>query len=164
MGFFDDFTNALETYPETEVQLEIVEVNFPNSALNVDETATFRVKVTNTGPLVLTDVTLRIKGLNGATVANNGAAAPFVAEFVTQPIASVAAHGGSETTVGSPLKFKAPGSAQEAQNLVRARWRTGTPTPTTSSMATATHSTRSGPTSPPRSSQLGPPAPRLPHS
>lgn len=120
MGFFDDFTNALETYPETEVQLEIVEVNFPNSALNVDETATFRVKVTNTGPLVLTDVTLRIKGLNGATVANNGAAAPFVAEFVTQPIASVAAHGGSETTVGSPLKFKAPGSAQEAQNLVRA--------------------------------------------
>jgi hypothetical protein len=120
MGFFDDFTNALETYPETEVQLEIVEVNFPDDALNVDETATFRVKVTNTGPLVLTDVTLRIKGLNGATVANNGAAAPFVAEFVTQPIASVAAHGGSETTVGSPLKFKAPGSAQEAQNLVRA--------------------------------------------
>ena len=86
MGFFDDFTNALETYPETGVQLEIVEVSFPDSVLNVEETATFRVKVTNTGPLNLTDVSLRIKGLNGATVANNGAAAPFVSEFVTQTI------------------------------------------------------------------------------
>ena len=47
MGFFDDFTNALETYPETGVQLEIVEVSFPDSVLNVEETATFRVKVTN---------------------------------------------------------------------------------------------------------------------
>ena len=65
-------------------------------------------------------MSLRIKGLNGATVANNGAAAPFVSEFVTQTIASVAAHGGSRTTVGSPLKFKAPGSAQDSLNLVRA--------------------------------------------
>jgi hypothetical protein len=120
MGFFDDFTNALETYPETEVQLEIVEVSFPDSVLNVEETATFRVKVTNTGPLNLTDVSLRIKGLNGATVANNGAAAPFVSEFVTQTIDSIAAHGGSQTTVGSPLKFKAPSSAQDSLNLVRA--------------------------------------------
>ncbi|HEV2927998.1 MAG TPA: hypothetical protein VGW74_04835, partial [Propionibacteriaceae bacterium] len=80
----------------------------------------FRVKVTNTGPLNLTDVSLRIKGLNGATVANNGAASPFVSEFVTQTIASIAAHGGSQTTVGSPLKFKAPGSAQDSLNLVRA--------------------------------------------
>ena len=95
MGFFDDFTNALETYPETGVQLEIVAVSFPDSVLNVEETATFRVKVTNTGPLNLTDVSLRIKGLNGATVANNGAASPFVSEFVTQTIESIAAHGGS---------------------------------------------------------------------
>jgi hypothetical protein len=120
MGFLDDFTNAPETYPENGVQLEIVEVSFPDSVLNVEETATFRVKVTNTGPLNLTDVSLRIKGLNGATVANNGAAAPFVSEFVTQTIDSIAAHGGSQTTVGSPLKLKAPGSAQDSLNLVRA--------------------------------------------
>ncbi|HSR27849.1 MAG TPA: hypothetical protein VLR51_05275 [Actinomycetes bacterium] len=33
MGFFDDFTNALETYPETGVQLEVVQVSFPDSVL-----------------------------------------------------------------------------------------------------------------------------------
>jgi hypothetical protein len=118
MGFFDDMTEALKTYPEADVKLEIVEVNFPDSALNATETGTFRVQVSNTGPLVLTNVTLRIKGLNGATVANNGAAAPFVSEFVTQELPTIAGHGGVEKTVGSPLKFKAPGSPQPARNLV----------------------------------------------
>lgn len=120
MGFFDDMTKAVETYPVADVELEIVDVTFPGVALNVNEVASFRVKVTNTGPLVLTDVTLRIKAQNGATVANNGAAAPFVAEFVTQPLPTISAHGGSQLTVGSPLKFKAPAQAQSARNLVKA--------------------------------------------
>jgi|SoiMethySBSTD1v2_1073268.scaffolds.fasta_scaffold02193_23 hypothetical protein len=120
MGFFDDMTDALKTYPETDVKLEIVEVDFPDQALNTAETATFRVQVSNNGPLELTNVTLRIKGLNGATVANNGAAAPFVSEFVTQELPTIAGHNGVEKTVGSPLKFKAPGSAQPARNLVSA--------------------------------------------
>jgi hypothetical protein len=120
MGFFDDMTTALATYPETDVTIELVDVVTPGSVLNVNEVGTFRVKVTNTGPLNLTGVTLRIKGLNGATVANNGAIAPFVSEFVTQELPTIYGHGGSQLTVGSALKFKAPGSAQAAKNLVKA--------------------------------------------
>lgn len=120
MGFFDDMNAALEVYPETDVTIEIVDVVFPGSALNEGEIGSFRVKVTNTGPLHLDGVTLRIKGMHGATVANNGAAAPFVSEFVTQVLPRVNAHGGSQLTVGSPLKFKAPSAPQPAKTLFKA--------------------------------------------
>jgi uncharacterized membrane protein len=120
MAFFDDMTAALATYPETDVDLQIVDVVTPGDVLNVGETATFRVQVTNRGPLNLTGVTLRIKGLNGATVANNGILSPFVSEFVTQELPPIDAHGGSQLTVGSPLKFKAPAGAQASKTLVRA--------------------------------------------
>lgn len=120
MAFFDDMTAAVETYPVANVDLEIVEVTTPGDALNVNEQGSFRVKVTNRGPLNLTGVTLRIHGQNGATVANNGAIAPFVSEFVTQELPTINAHGGEQLTVGGPLKFRAPGGAQNAKTLVKA--------------------------------------------
>jgi hypothetical protein len=120
MAFFDDMTAALQIYPETSVVLAIVDVAFPGDVLNTTETATFRVQATNLGPLELTNVTLRITGLNGATVANNGAAAPFVAEYVTQELPTIGGHGGVQQTVGSPLKFKAPAGAQPSKILVSA--------------------------------------------
>ena len=125
MVTINDIDTAVRTYPETNMALEIVEVDFPGTELNTTDTATFRV--TNTGPLVVTGVTLRVQGQNGATVANNGAAAPFVSEFVTQELPAVGAHNGSEITVRSPLKFKPPGRAQNARNLVKVTledWRT----------------------------------------
>src|SRR5262245_31842719 len=111
---FDDMTAAVEGYPAASVDLEIVDVVFPGDVINVNERPTFRVKVTNRGALEMTGVTLRIKGLNGATVKQNGAAAPYVAEFVTttSQLATVAGHGGVQTTNGSPFGFTAPGSPQ----------------------------------------------------
>lgn len=119
MPFFDDMTTALETYPVTDVTLEIVDVVTPGNALNVTEIASFRVKVSNNGPLNLTNVTVRVKGQNGALVANNGAAAPFVSEFVTQVLPTIG-HNGAQLTIGSPLKFKAPAGAQASKTLVKA--------------------------------------------
>jgi hypothetical protein len=119
MAFFNDMNDALQTYPETNVMLEIVDVTFPEDALNASEIANFRVQVRNTGPLELTGVTRRIKGLNSATVADNGAAAPFVDEFVTQELPTIGGHVGVEQTVGSPLKFKAPAGAQLSKNLIK---------------------------------------------
>jgi len=118
---FEDMTAAVEAYPAASVDLEIVDVVFSGSVINVNETASFRVKVTNRGPLEMTNATLRITGLNGATVKQNGAAAPFVPEFVTttSQLATVGAHGGSETTNGSPFSFKAPGTQQPANTLVQ---------------------------------------------
>lgn len=117
---FAEMIDAVETYPATLVDLEIVDVVTPG-ALNVGDRPSFRVKVTNRGALELTGVTVRIKGLNGATVKQNGAAAPFVPEFATttSQLATVAAHGGSQTTNGSPFSFQAPGSAQSSRNLVQ---------------------------------------------
>ena len=119
MTFFQDMTDAVATYPEDYVDLEIVDVTYPGSVLNVNDEGSFRVRVTNRGALRLNGLTLKVTGRNGALVANNGAISPFVDEFVTQPLPQIAAHGGSEETVGSPLKFRAPGSAQDAKNLIK---------------------------------------------
>lgn len=119
MPFFDDMSTALEAYPVTDVTLEIVDVVTPGNALNVTEIVSFRVKVSNNGPLNLTNVTVRVKGQNGALVANNGAIAPFVSEFVTQALPTIG-HNGAQLTVGSPLKFKAPAGAQASKTLVKA--------------------------------------------
>jgi hypothetical protein len=127
MAFFDDMNKAVEDYPLTDVDLEIVDVVTPGSAINTGEISTFRVKVTNRGPLTLTGVTLRISGQNGATVANNGFA-PFVADFVTQALLLIDAHGGSQLTVGGPLKFKAPNTPQASKNLVKATLEDWNPT------------------------------------
>jgi hypothetical protein len=117
---FDDMTDAVASYPATYVDLEIVDVVTPG-VLNVLERPSFRVKVTNRGPLELTGVTVKIKGLNGATVKQNGAAAPLVQEFVTaaSQLATIGGHGASQTTNGSPFSFQAPGSAQPSRNLVQ---------------------------------------------
>jgi hypothetical protein len=124
MAFFDDMTTALETYPVANVTLEIIEVDFPGSALNARDEGTFRVRINNNGPLELTDVALKISGQNGATVANNGAAAVFVPEFVTQTnpvqqVPTVSGHNGSVVTTGSPMKFKAPNGEQASKTLIK---------------------------------------------
>jgi hypothetical protein len=124
MAFFDDMTTALETYPVANVTLEIIEVDFPGSALNARDEGTFRVRVNNNGPLELTDVTLRVSGQNGATVANNGAAAVFATEFLTsispvQQVPTVSGHNGSVITTGGPMKFKAPNGEQASKTLIK---------------------------------------------
>ena len=120
MAFFDDMIVALETYPATDVELAIVDVVTPGNALNPNEVSTFRVQVTNRGPLNLSGVTLRVTGQHGATVANNGITSPFVTDFVTQELPAINAHGGSQLTIGGPLKFKAPAGAQASNVLVKA--------------------------------------------
>lgn len=119
MAFFDDMTNELAAYPLTNVQLAIEDVTVPGNALNTGETGSFRVRVTNTGPLNMTGVTVRVLAQNGAKVAQNGAAAPFVSDFITQEFPTIAAHGGSQLSVGSPLKFLAPSGAQASKTLVK---------------------------------------------
>ncbi|MCY7314519.1 MAG: hypothetical protein LH480_02565 [Rubrivivax sp.] len=59
MPFFDDMATALAEYPVADVTLEIVDVVVPGSARNVNEVATFRVRVHNNGPLNLINVSAR---------------------------------------------------------------------------------------------------------
>jgi hypothetical protein len=135
MSVFDDMTAALATYPVTDVLLEIVDVVVPGNVLNVTEEATFKVKVTNNGPLNLTGVTLRIKGQHGATLKSLGviltppplisragaeALSPslFVDELVSAPLPTIFGHGGTQTS--DTFTVKAPDSAQASQILVKA--------------------------------------------
>jgi hypothetical protein len=119
MAFFDDMAAELEAYPETYVELEIVNVNFTGSALNEEEQATFNVRVTNNGPLRLDNVTVRVKGLNGALVKNSNALAQFESEFVSaSTIDRINANGGSAVFPGV-LSLKAPANPQPSQNLIR---------------------------------------------
>lgn len=121
MGFFDDMKAALEAYPETDVQLEIVDVFIGgDEVINVGESGGFRVKVTNNGPLNLTGVTVRVKGLNGTTVSDNNGG-PRVEEFVTAPAFPVITGSGGSATSSPRLGFTAPSedSDGETQNLIK---------------------------------------------
>jgi hypothetical protein len=120
MSFFDDYGQAIEDYPDTEVQIEIVDVDVPGSALNVGERGSFRVRITNRGALMMDDVTLDIRGLAGTKVKNNGIVSPLVEELVTErgQVGSVPARGGTQETGGSPLEFEAPGSPRPLQDLI----------------------------------------------
>jgi hypothetical protein len=119
MGLIAQLTEEIKNYPVTEVKVEIFDVTFPGGVLNVSEQGTFKVKVTNNGGLDLTDVTIRVQGQNGVVVANNGAAAPFVAEFISQVFPQIDAHGGSQISIGS-FKFRAPANAQSSRVLLAA--------------------------------------------
>jgi hypothetical protein len=118
-GFFEQMITAVEEYPETYVDLEIVDVYFSGDVLNVGEAAAFNVKVTNRGPLHLTDVTLRISGQNGATVRNGNSPAPFVSDFVTVELPTINAHGGSQEYSAPLPYFKAPAQSQASKTLVK---------------------------------------------
>ena len=65
-------------------------------------------------------MTVRVSGQNGAKVANNSILSPFEAHFVTQEFPTLSGHGGSQLSVGSPLKFEAPAGAQASKTLVKA--------------------------------------------
>jgi hypothetical protein len=135
MPLFDDMVAAVENYPVDDVVLEIVDVALPGNVLNVSEEATFKVKITNNGPLNMTDVTLRVKGQHGTRLklplgpiitssAPAGAAAvvveqvKFVEELVSKVLPAVNAHGGAATT--ETFTLKAPDTDQVSQILIKA--------------------------------------------
>jgi hypothetical protein len=137
MGFFDDMTAAVASYPVDDVLIQIVDFTFPDAVLNVGEEATFKVKVTNTGPLNLTNVTVRVKGLHGAKLRNPGVilddttiprptaraaaqivVAQFVDELVSRPLPTILGDGGTATS--EVFTLKAPEVPQASQTLVKA--------------------------------------------
>jgi hypothetical protein len=120
MTFFDDYAAAIRAYPEAEVTIELIDVEVPGAALNTNEVGAFRIQVTNQGPLIMDDVTLKVRGLAGTEVKQNGAAATFADEFTTVlgQVPRIEAGGGVEVTTGGQFRFEAPGSPRNLQDLV----------------------------------------------
>ena len=111
MSVIDDLTAAVEFYPKSNVQIQIEDVEFPGDVLNVDEEGTFKVRVTNNGPLNLTDVSVKIKGLNGVQVRVGPPILGYSDESEAS-IVDVAGDGGS--VLSTTLFFKAPGKPSSA--------------------------------------------------
>ncbi len=121
---FADMATAVETYPDTNVIIEIRDFDaVTGESLNESEQATFKVRITNNGLLNMDAVTVRIKGENGATlkrpllnlpnasVAAGVKATPvpiptWVTELISKPIASISANGGTGTS--EVFTMKAP--------------------------------------------------------
>jgi hypothetical protein len=135
MAFFDDMNDALAVYPVDDVLIEIIDFSAPGDVLNQDEEATFKVKVTNTGPLNLTGVTLRVQGRHGARLKRPPIGVPntplresraaaaitaslYVDELVSAALPDIRGHGGSRTS--ETFTLKAPDAPQASQILIKA--------------------------------------------
>jgi len=68
-----DLQNAIESYPQTHLTVEIYDVNPPGGTVNENDNVTFKVRVSNSGPLDVDALTLLVKGLNGTTVRKHSA-------------------------------------------------------------------------------------------
>ena len=83
--YFDAYTTAIETYPDDNVKLKIVDVTpAVGNSINEGELAKFNVKVTNNGPVTLKDVKVKIEGLNGTQVGNTGG--PLLFDSITSSL------------------------------------------------------------------------------
>lgn len=108
MPVLTDLTNELETYLDTYVTCEFVEVDIPGNTLNVNEEVKFQLAVRNTGPLNLTDLEIRLVGRNGTLVKSNGAIDDLGPEAVQPMRDGVRAHNGNDPERTPILTFKAP--------------------------------------------------------
>ena len=119
MGFFDDFENALEKYPETNVKLSINSVAVQtgtSGAVNVNEVWKFKILVDNDGPLNLTNLALRVEGQNGAQVSTSSAG-PFGPSVTTSGSGLLAISGHSAKS-SQLFYFKAPNVAKPAGTVL----------------------------------------------
>lgn len=115
MAFLDDFRDAVSGYPAASVTVEIVDrapVTPPTGTqVNVNDIWSFQVKVRNRGPLNMTGVSLRINGLNGATVSTTNVPASFGGSIASFGNMTINAHGTQDTV---HLFLKAPNATRPA--------------------------------------------------
>lgn len=67
-----DLREAVETYADTYLRVEMYDVNPEGGVLNPGDTATFRLRVNNRGPLHIRGLTLLLSGANGTRVGRHG--------------------------------------------------------------------------------------------
>jgi hypothetical protein len=117
--FLSDFQDAVETYAETHLTVEIVDVDPPGGAINGFENVTFGVRVSNGGPLHVIGLTVLIEGLNGTTVGlHGGALQPSITSGVFDRIDAHAA----DTFTASPddhYHFQVGGAGGGEKDLVK---------------------------------------------
>jgi hypothetical protein len=92
----DEIASAVQAYPVTDVELELIDLDLDGQDLNVRELFSFHVRVTNRGPLTMKDVRLKAVAKNGAEVKSGGAAEQFGTEAVSANLIETIAAGDSD--------------------------------------------------------------------
>jgi hypothetical protein len=89
-----DLMEAIETYPQTYLTVEIVEVNpeGPETGINEHEDVTFRIRVHNSGPLNVLDLKFLVKSEDGADGVKYHGGTAFNSSMYTIPIDLVPGH------------------------------------------------------------------------
>jgi hypothetical protein len=126
MGFFDDYNAAVEAYPDTHMGVEIRNVDYPGTRLNVGEVGTFEVLIRNHGPLRVRDVILRVRGLSGVLVKHQGALSQFSPEMelstgdriVVEPSGGEFLIAQGSADWNQILSFQAPPTRRREQGLI----------------------------------------------
>jgi hypothetical protein len=119
-----DLVEAIETYPQTYLTIEIFEVNpeGPGTGVNAGEDVTFKVRVHNSGPLDVVDLTLLIESEDGATGVKYHDGNAFNPSMNSSPIGLVPGHMHDGEWVGTPedhYHFEAGGVSHGKVDLVR---------------------------------------------
>lgn len=114
MSVLDDIANAMNSYPQDETTIEVVNVdrvgNSSDTAVNAGEIWEFHVKLTNNGHVDMTAVSLHVLGLNG-TMVREKSTDTFVNSMVVGNL-NPAGGGGSVTT--RAFQFQAPPGTEPA--------------------------------------------------
>lgn len=89
-----DLLDAVETYPQTYLTVEIYDVDPPGSGtgINAAEDVTFKVHVHNSGPLNVNQLTLLVESEAGAAGVKLHGGAAFNPSLISTPIEQVPAH------------------------------------------------------------------------
>jgi len=127
MGLLDDFADEIDTYPRTYLDVQIVQVDpsGSNTDINEDEEVSFRIQVSNSGPLDANQVSLLVEGLNGTEVQSNGTNSPWVDKFTISGafFGNVLGHSsdeGPKVTPGEKFHFRNSRDFPTSTALVRA--------------------------------------------
>lgn len=125
MGTLNDINQAVQAYPHEFVEIEIHDVDYPGTGIDVGEDVEFRFRVSNSGLLHVDDLELLVEGLNGTDVKGNGAAAQYATSFTTSAgwFPRVPAHSKEDGPVEFPntrgFFFKPSRSSTTVTDLVR---------------------------------------------
>jgi hypothetical protein len=119
-----DLQQAIETYPQTYLTVEIFSVDpaGTGSAINEGDDVTFRVRVHNSGPLHVDDLTVLVESEPGADGVRQHADTAFDDSLTSAVFPRVPAHQQDGTWIETPddhYHFKAGSSTKNVVDLVK---------------------------------------------
>lgn len=97
-----DLREAVETYADQYLSVQMYAVDLAGDVLNPGDTATFRLRVRNSGPLHVRGLTLRIHGISANVKVGRHGWTDGQANYTTPPVDTVPAHMEADAWVEVP--------------------------------------------------------------